>query len=322
MKEKTGSRWLGPVVIWLGLAGALVALWLSGQGALAWEIVREARPLPLLIVVAIGTLLPVIHALRWRIVMRALGTEIPLITATDITVSSAFANYASPGYMGAPAKVLLANRLAGAPWRQTLLAMAFEQGLDFLVLLALSTVALLVLGPDRLVELLPDVDRPVQAAIVAGAVIVVVLTLVVGRERVGRAAGRIIDAFRTLGAEVDRGAVATLTLTHWLEQAAVVAALLWALRLPADPTTVFALATIPLLIGQVVPLPGGVGAREAAIVALAGATGAGTAGLLGLAILQRVLLTVALPFSLGTLRALRLLGVAGAPRANGAGDAT
>ena len=80
------------------------------------------------------------------------------------------------------------------------------------------------------------------------------------------------------------------------------------LRLPGGLTTLLVLTTLPLLAGQVVPLPGGVGAREATIVALSGVTGASATGLLGLAVLQRVLLVAALPLALGLLRLARLVG--------------
>jgi uncharacterized membrane protein YbhN (UPF0104 family) len=110
---------------------------------------------------------------------------------------------------------------------------------------------------------------------------------------------------------VDWTIIGVLTAAKWLAQAAVVGLLLWALRLPTDMTTLLSLATLPLMIGQLVPLPGGVGAREAAIVALSGATGASAAGLLGLAILQRVLLVATLPLSLGMLRLARASRIGG-----------
>src|SRR3712207_230844 len=97
------SRLVVPAAFWLGLAAALLALWLSGQAGRAWETVRDARLLPLVLVVLLGMLLPVIHARRWQLVMRALGTEVPALLAADLTVSASLVNYASPGYLGAPA---------------------------------------------------------------------------------------------------------------------------------------------------------------------------------------------------------------------------
>ena len=78
-----------------------------------------------------------------------------------------------------------------------------------------------------------------------------------------------------------------------------------AISAAATPTTVVSLSTIPLLLGQVVPLPGGIGVREAAIVALSVPVGISSGGLLGLAILQRVLLVVALPVALLAVRLVR-----------------
>ena len=313
MAAPASSRLIVPVAFWLGLTVALLALWLSGQAGRAWDVVRDARLAALPLVIMFGVALPIIHAIRWRIVMRALGTDVSPLLAADLTVSASLVNYASPGYLGAPAMAFLANRTAGAPWSRSLLSLAFEQGLDFLVLLAGSAVALALLGPDRIGDIVPELGQTAQLGIGLLAVIGGALFLLVGRDRIARGAKRIVEAFRALGGRVDWRIIGILTLAKWLAQAAVVGLLLWALRLPTDLTTLLSLATLPLLIGQLVPLPGGVGAREAAIVALSGATGAGAAGLLGLAVLQRVLLVAALPLSLGMLRLARAAGIGAAP---------
>ena len=302
------SRYLVPGAFWLGLGAALLALWLSGQAGAAWQTVRDARVVPLLLVIVVGVALPVIHALRWQHVMRALGTDIPASLAADLTVSSSLFNYASPGFLGAPAKAFLANRSLQAPYPRTLLSMAFEQGLDFLVLLIASVVALLVLDRGSFNDFLPDMRRSTQLLLAIGVFAIVVFVVITSRRRVSRVLQRIAGAFQELWGKVDRRFVAMLTLLYWLAQVVVVALLLWALALPLTITGVLALATLPLLAGQVVPLPGGVGAREAAIVALAGATGASATSLLGLAVLQRVLLVAALPLSLGIVRLARQPG--------------
>ncbi|HUG15919.1 MAG TPA: lysylphosphatidylglycerol synthase transmembrane domain-containing protein [Thermomicrobiales bacterium] len=305
MTRPIASRLMVPAAFWLGLLAAVLALWLSGQASSAWQEVRGARLLPLLLVLVPGVLLPIIHALRWRVVMRALGVEVPARLAADVTVSASLVNYASPGYLGAPAKAYLANRAANAPYSRSIVSMAFEQGLDFLVLLSGSTLALLVLGPERLSAILPGADRSTQIVVAAILFVIAVALALVGRGRISRAVSRIVDSFRTLATTVDRKQVALLTLLLWIAHVSVVPLLLWGLHLPLTFTNVLALASIPLLIGQIVPLPGGIGAREAAIVALSGATGVSATELLGLAVLQRVLLVLALPLSLGILRLAR-----------------
>lgn len=304
------SRLIVPGVFWLGLAGAVVALWLSGQAAGAWAQMRAARWLPLGLVLAFGVALPLVHAVRWRLLMRALDADVPAGLAADVTVSSSLVNYAGPGFLGAPAKAFLANRAAGAPYSKTIVTMAFEQGLDFLVLLAGSLVALLLIGTGPAEEALAGHGRAARLALAAGAVVVIAVVAVAGRQRVLRGVARVVEAFRTLGSRIDRPAVAWCTVALWLLQAGVVAALLWAMRMPATPTTIVSIATIPLLLGQVVPLPGGIGVREAAIVALSTPVGISTGGLLGLAILQRVLLMVALPLALLVVRLARQIGAA------------
>ena len=123
MATPASTRLIVPAAFWIGLTAALLALWLSGQGARAWEVVREARWAVLPLVVLLGIALPVIHAIRWRIVMRTLGTDISPLMAADMTVSASLVNYASPGYLGAPAMAFMANRTAGAPWSRSLLSL-------------------------------------------------------------------------------------------------------------------------------------------------------------------------------------------------------
>lgn len=305
----TRSRLVVPVIFWLGLAGALLALWLSGQAAVAWEQLQGARVAPLVLVIATGMALPLIHALRWRIVMRALETEVPAGVAAQITVSASLVNYASPGYLGAPAKAYMANRAVQAPYTRTVVSMAFEQGLDFLVLLLGSVLAVALVGPGLLADV-RERGMPPTWVVLLGLLLIAVFAVgaVALRGRLQRVTLRIVDAFRLLGRRVERRPVAGLTLLYWLAQAAVVALLLFALHLPFTFSGWLALSTLPLLAGQIVPLPGGIGAREAMIVALSSATGTSAAGLLGLAVLQRVLLVLALPLALVLLRAGRAVG--------------
>ena len=304
------SRLIVPVVFWLALVGALIALWLSGQAAGTWDHVRSAHRLPLLAVIACGIALPLVHAVRWCVLMDALDAEVPIGLAADVTVSSSLVNYAGPGFLGAPAKAFLANRAAGAPYGKTILSMAFEQGLDFLVLLVGSVCALLVIGPQPFMDAFAGYGHTARIALIVGAIALIAIVVLIGRERMRRGISRIREAFAAIGSRIDRPAVAWCTAALWLLQAGVVAALLWAMGMPATPTTIVSIATIPLLLGQVVPLPGGIGVREAAIVALSTPVGISTGGLLGLAILQRVLLMVALPLALLVVRLARQIGAA------------
>lgn len=306
------SRLLTPIVFWLGLTAAVVVLWLSGQAADAWQRLAGARVAPLVLVVVVGMGLPLIHAWRWREVMGALNHRIRLGVATGLTVSASLVNYATPGFLGAPAKAILANRAESIPVRRSLVSIALEQGLDFLLLVVGSALIVLYLGPGRFSELLSIggwLPSPVFGFAI-GCVVVVVLALV-GRERIGRVARRIVAAFVEVRDAVDWRVVGGLTVAYWVAQVLVVWLLLWSFDLSPGPASVIALGTLPLLAGQLAPLPGGVGVREATMVALSGVTGISATDLLGLAVLQRVLLVAALPLSL---LMIRLAGVGGQPR--------
>lgn len=299
-------RWVTPAAFWLGLIAAIGFLWWSGQASAAWESIRGSRVWPLMLVVAIGMVLPVIHAWRWREVMDTLGHQLTIVVASGLTVSASLINYATPGFLGAPAKAILANQSKSVPVRRSLVTIAFEQGLDFLLLLAGSTIIVLLIGPGEFASLLsfggwlpsPVVGLAIMALVVAVAAIV-------GRRRIARVWSRIMAAFVEVRDGVSWPVIGALTLCYWLAQVLVVWVLLWSLRLPADPLTVLALGTLPLLAGQLAPVPGGVGVREATMVALSGVTGVSAAGLLGLAVLQRALLVAALPLSLLALRLVR-----------------
>lgn len=304
------SRLVVPVTFWVGLTAALFVLWLSGQAEEAWQSLSEVRLALLSAIIVIGMGLPVIHAWRWRVVMSALGHTIAPGTAAGLTVSASLINYATPGFLGAPAKAILANRAERIPVGSSLVAIAFEQGLDFLLLVFSSALVVLYIGPARFSGLLSLGGwLPSPALGFAVAVLGIVTLGIIGRDRIARIAGRIRGAFEQVRDEVNWGMVASLTLLYWLAQVAVVGVLLWALRLPVDLATVLALGTLPLLAGQLAPVPGGVGVREVTMVALSGVTGVSAAGLLGLAVLQRVLLVAALPLSLLVIRVARLSGV-------------
>src|SRR5690606_9535158 len=120
---------------------------------------------------------------------------------------------------------------------------------------------------------------------------------------------RTFSAAGRLGRQVNIGAVAALTLLYWFLQVVVVGLMCWALGIHFAVLDVLARAAVPGLAGMLAPVPGGVGVREAAIVALAAVTDATTATLVTLAIVQRVLLVAALPLALGALRLARRFSV-------------
>lgn len=307
---KVDSGRLVTLAFWVGLLAAIVVLWLTGVFEDAWSGLREARPAPLGLVVLVGMALPVVHAWRWRVVMRSLGTHLTAGQAADITVSSALLNYASPGFVGASAKALLANQSRGVAYRQSALAIAFEHTLDLGLMAVSSLIVILIIGPARFRE----AAEPLEAfASLVGILltlgIIGIALLVAWRLGAFRRIDRMFSAAAGLGREVDVRAVALLTALYWLLQVLVVGLLFWSLKVPIVAIDILAISTVPVLAGMLAPVPGGVGVREAVIVALTTVTGVSAGTLVTLAIIQRVLLVSALPLSLGVLRLARRIDV-------------
>lgn len=304
-----GGRYLVPAAFWIGLVVALAALWLTGTFDEAWQSLRDANIWLLIVTILVGAALPIIHAMRWRVVMRSLDARLSMGEAADITVSSSLLNYASPGFVGASAKAILANRTAEVPYRDSALAIGFEHSLDLFLLIIMSIIAILILGPSNFSDIVSFDDW--FSSLLIDAIIVLVLAVIIfvaiklGAIRYIRS---LYNTVLTLGRKVDTRKVALLTLAYWLAQLAVVALLFLALDLPFEPFNILGIATVPVLVGMLSPVPGGVGVREAAIVALTTVTGILAATLLSLAILQRVLLIAALPLALLFVRVARWIG--------------
>lgn len=304
--------WVGqrlvPVAFVGGLVAAIALLWWSGLLADAWHSIRTANPVPLVLVVCVGILLPIVHAVRWKVILDALGSHLTAAEAADLTVTSALMNYASPGFVGASAKAILARRAKEVKYEDSAASIAFEYGLDLALLVVGSVIAVLLLGPATFSPLLRwDTDLPSGLIIAVAVVSVTAIVVLAWKLGAWNFVQRLMRSFLTLGKDVDHFVIALLTLLYWLLQVSVVVLLFWALHIDINVPNALAVATLPILAGMLAPVPGGIGAREAVTVALAAATSIGAAQLLSLAVLQRVLLVGALP--------LALLAVRGAKRA-------
>ena len=304
MRRITGN--LTRVVFWIGLLVAAAALWLTGVFGDAWSGLRGAEPLPLVFVVFVGMALPLVHAWRWQVVMQSLDVSLSVGEASDMTVSSALLNYASPGFVGASAKAVLANQERDVPYRASALSIGFEHSLDLGLMVITSAIAVLIIGPSAFRRAASPLEGLASAAsvLIAFAVLMLAAALV-WRFRLYRYAFSMVSTARQLGQRVNRTAVGLLTLLYWFLQVVVVGLLFWALGIDLVPIDIFAISTVPVLAGMLAPVPGGVGVREAVIVALTAVTGATAGTLVTLAIVQRVLLVAALPLSLILVRVAR-----------------
>ncbi|CAN5696904.1 hypothetical protein BH23CHL2_BH23CHL2_02030 [soil metagenome] len=295
-----------PFFFWGGLVAATAALWLTGVLGDAWDGLREAKPLPLALVLLVGMALPLVHAWRWQVVMRSLDVSLGIGEASEISVSSALINYASPGFVGASAKAVLANQTRSVPYRSSALSIGFEHALDLGLMVITATIAILIIGPSAFRDAASPIESLASVAVVAIALAVVVVVLLVAwRLGLARQVRNLLFSARQLGVRVNRTAVGGLTLLYFLLQVASVGLMFWALGIELVVIDVMAIATVPVLAGMLAPVPGGIGIREAVTVALSAIIGATAATLVTLAIVQRVLLVAALPLALALVRLVR-----------------
>ena len=293
-------------VFGVGISVVVGLLWFTGVLGDTWEGVKTAKPLPLVLVVLVGMASPLVHAWRWKIVMRSLDVDLSLGEACDITVSASLVNYASPGFVGASTKAVLANQTRSVPYSSSALSIGFEHTLDLATMAISAGLVILIIGPGAFREAANPLEGLASfgVLVIALAVVGVALTLAWKLGALGYLR-RMASSARRLGLQVSRVEVGLLTLLYWFLQVVVGGLMFWALSVNFNLIDILAVVTVPSVAGMLAPLPGGVGVKEAVTVALTTVTGVGAATLVTLALVQRVLLVVSLPLSLGLVRLVR-----------------
>ena len=305
-KRAPARRWLLPLIVWGSVVLALAVLALSGEAARMRAALAGADWWLLLPLLVAGLLLPVLHARRWCALLRAVGDELPLVPAIELTVTATMVNYAAPGYLWSPAKGLLARQFHGIAIARSLPTLATEQGLDALALLAGSLLGLAAVGPEVNARLFHELRAPAPPLLAVCAVVLLVLVAPAFwlARRYARRFGAALAASAGMLAR-DRGQrapILLLTAGRWLLDLAAVFLAVTALGVPLGLGAAVLLSSLPLLIGQISPMPGGIGFREGAMAAIAAALGLPLAAILAAAVLHRAVLLAALPVLLGLVR--------------------
>lgn len=298
-----------PLVVWGSVALGIVALLLTGEArrmlvAFAnadWWLVA-----PLLIVAMI---LPVVHARRWQVMLRSVGHDLPLDSAVELTISSTMINYAAPGYLWSPAKGLMARQMFGIGLGRSVPTLAAEQSLDALALMLGTIAGLVLVGSSISRSLVDRLSGPSVGLAVALLALAVCgcLALLYLLKRFGRQfTGSLLEAGAMLARDGSlRFPVVGLTIARWLLDTAAIwfAAKAFGLTLGFAPLLL--ISSLPLLIGLISPMPGGIGFREGAMAGVAGVLVLSTSAILAAAILHRAILLAALPLVLGIIRVRR-----------------
>lgn len=296
-------------LFWGAILLAGISLLATGEGSRIIQALAGARLSLIGPLLLIGLLLPVIHARRWQLMLRAISQDIPLTAAIELTVTSSLINYAVPGYVGSPAKGLLARQTYGIGLGRSVPTLAVEQALDALALVIGATVGIILAGPSSLSWLAVSFDRSLALIIVLLLVLGLTALLVAGyllRRRTRHFIEALIVSSRMLANNRQhRTAILLLTGARWVADSATIWVAAAALGVHLGATALLLLTNIPLLLGLVSPFPGGVGLREGAMAAIAGLINLTITGIVAAAVLHRAVMVASLPVLLGVIRVAR-----------------
>ncbi len=159
-RRPVGARRLMPLIVWGSVALGVLVLILTGEMGNMVDAFSTANWWLVAPLLAVGCALPVVHAKRWQIMLRALEHELSLESTIDLTITSTMINYAAPGYLWSPAKGLLARQMYGIGLGRSVPTLAVEQVVDALALLVGTVVGLILAGPVISREIFGRLDAP------------------------------------------------------------------------------------------------------------------------------------------------------------------
>lgn len=303
-------RWSLIALVWGPIILVVLAVLASGEASRVGDALGGAR-LPLVVVLLpIGLALPLVHARRWQLMLKSIGEPVGLQDAIEMTVTASMVNYAIPGYSGSPTKGALVRQLHGVGFRRSIPTLAAEQVLDVFALAFGSVVGVaLSLAGGTDLSGLTDRSAAESFGVVLIAAIVILSALAMLLRRYGRGfAEALIETSRLLVRDRDlRWPLTWLTLAYWALNVSAIWVAAEAVGITLHPVALLLISNVPLLLGLLSPLPGGIGVREGAMTMIAGALSISATGILAAAVIQRGMLVLALPVEMGLLRLQRRL---------------
>jgi uncharacterized membrane protein YbhN (UPF0104 family) len=287
----------------LRLAAGVTVLWFLGRelGAAPFEDgLRAVTWQGIVAAVTLTALTTIFSAWRWRIVARALGTDIGLPQATGAYYRSLFLNSVLPGgILGDVHRAVTQGRRAGDV-AQGVRAVGWER-LCGQVIQAMVTAIVLLALPSPVRPALPYVLASI-AGVVGCAALVVSVAARLGRSRPARAA-------RAIAADLRRGLLARsvwprLTLASVLVVAGHTATFVIAARVAGSTAPLGELIALLMVIQIAAGIPlsiGGWGPREGAAAWAFAAAGFGAANGVTVSTLYAVLMLAAVTPGAGLL---------------------
>ncbi|HEU5328183.1 MAG TPA: lysylphosphatidylglycerol synthase transmembrane domain-containing protein [Thermomicrobiales bacterium] len=299
-------EWGLPLVFLVACAVALIGLNRTIELRQFWLRIWEIN-VPL-VCLACGLYLVslVLLCQRWHLLVAALKPTARRRSSYTALTTSLMVNYASPGSLGVPARALLTNRQEQVPFAGLVPLALFEALLDIAVLAGYSVFACVLAGPAVLSQLITELASRITFPSgliwfsVGGVALIILALFILAVWWLRRRHWRRLQTAKAAVALVrQRSAliwqITGLTLAFWAAQIGIMGVLVRSVEVHGVWQVLPAFTTIPLLIGMIVPVPGGAGVREALLVVMAGSLGISLAGALVVALLYRLLLFVADP---------------------------
>ncbi|MGA7670504.1 MAG: lysylphosphatidylglycerol synthase transmembrane domain-containing protein [Nitrolancea sp.] len=304
-----GARRLMPLIVWVSVALGVLVLVLTGEMGNMIDAFSDADWWLIAPLLAVGCALPIVHARRWQVMLRSLEHDLSLESAIDLTITSTMINYAAPGYLWSPAKGLLARQMYGIGLGRSVPTLAVEQVVDAFALVVGTILGLILAGPVISREILDRLSAP-SAGILAVAVLALVAIVAIGLFVVWRFGRRfavnLAEAARLLARDRSlRVPVVEFTAARWVLDTLAIWLAAKALGVSLGLSALILISNLPLLIGLISPMPGGIGFREGAMAGVAGVMALPVAAILAAAILHRAALLLALPIVLAAIRLRR-----------------
>lgn len=298
-----------PLVAWGSVALGILALVFTGEARLMLSALGAANWWLVLPLLLIGMVLPVAHARRWQIMLRSLDHDLSLDSAIDLTISSTMINYAAPGYLWSPAKGMLARQMFGIGLGRSVPTLAIEQVLDALALVAGTIVGLALAGPEISTATFDRLHAPTSTTIIVTLVVtvaIVLLALYLFRRYASRFWSTIVEASKLLAKDRSlRVPVLGLTVARWVLDTGAIWLAAKAVGISLGISSLVLISNLPLLVGLLSPMPGGVGFREGAMAGVAGVLTLTVSVILAAAVLNRAVMVLSLPLVFGLTRLRR-----------------
>ncbi len=266
MTERPSAGVRRALSLLLGIALLTAVVWRLGLTAFLQAL--GELPLGVLpLAAAIGAVPPVCYAWRWRRILELADQPISMVDALRVTVAATTANYLIPAFGWAPAKIVLARRWLRMGVTRTVPSVVLEQLIDLTVLAVLAGSGLVLIG---------KLPIPLQAgtfAVFAALLLVVLFLGVLGsfarQGRLTRMRRALVVSWLFVTTMLGDPLVWGATAGRWAAELFVLGLLAALSGLQIGWAGLIVLLAVPALAGALVPIPGGIGIREASGVAIA-----------------------------------------------------